>query len=66
MDEELKEYKATGFTPSQILMMYNHLTITADLLSRLICNDIQIMIQAVDDAEMWIQGYLSYCKKDYN
>ena len=64
--DELERYRATGFLPEQILMMYEHLTVTADLLSRLICNDIPIMIQAVDDAESWLQGYLSYCKKDYH
>ena len=63
--DELESYRATGFSPEQILMMYEHLTVTADLLSRLICGDVLITLKAVDDTEAWLLGYLSYCKKDY-
>ena len=66
MDDLLQEYINTGFTPQQINEMYQNLTSTFDLISRLTCCDSIIVIQAVEDSMLWLDGYLSYCKKEYN
>lgn len=66
MDDLLQEYINTGFTPQQINEMYQNLTNTFDLISRLTCNDYSIIKDAIEDSAMWLQGYLSYCKKEYN
>ena len=66
MNDELQKYINTGFSPEQIIEMYQNLTNTFDLLSRLTSGDYSMILDAMDDARDWIQGYLSYCKKEYN
>jgi len=60
----LEYYKNTGFSPEQVLKMYENLTNTADIFLRLLSNDVEIMTLAYDDAKAWVDGYLSYCKKE--
>lgn len=62
----LEDYKRTGFSPEQINTMYENLTNTYDLISRLTCGDVGIVEKAIRDCELWIDGYLSYCKKEYH
>ena len=60
----LQDYKDTGFSPEQIMKMYENLTETYDLLSRLVLGDFKTINEAVDDAMTWIEGYMSYSKEE--
>ena len=62
-DNLLKEYKNTGFSPDQINKMYENLTNTYDLLSRLLIGDFESINIAVDDAILFMNDYISF-KKD--
>jgi len=61
--DELQDYKNTGFSPDQIMEMYESLTVVNDLLTRLICGDKEIIQVAILDALYWMEGFASYSKE---
>ena len=60
----LSDYESTKFTPEQINKMYDNLKESADLISRLIIGDIESIGIAVDDAIMWLDGFMSYKREE--
>lgn len=63
-NELLNQYIETGFSPEQVNQMYENLSVTADIFLRLLSNDVEMMELAFDDMKSWMDGYLSYRKKD--
>jgi hypothetical protein len=63
MEDELANYRTTGFSPEQILLMYENLSEIYDLLTRLICGDFVSINKAVDDTLWFLSDFRSYSKK---
>lgn len=59
----LQDYIDTGFSPERIIKMYESLSGTYDLISRLIIGDYYSINEAVNDAIWWLDGYASYSKE---